>query len=228
MATNAIDGVRTTDPSALKRSAGKTELGKDDFLKLLTTQMQYQDPLNPMDNAAFTAQLAQFSSLEQLFQVNGQLGGLVESQTPSGMASVAGFIDREILAEGNRVQVGENGASPIQFSLDSPAQIANVLIFGADEREIRSIPLGQTPGGENQIVWDGLDNNGNTVADGDYRFDVVAQDEFGSTVAARTQVRGRVNGAIYEDGGAYLLVGTHRIALQDVLAVREATAAAGQ
>lgn len=211
----------TTGQSGAAGAAGATNLGKDQFLKLLVTQMQYQDPLNPMDNAQFTAQLAQFSSLEQLFQVNDNLTGLADSQAPAGMASVAGFIDREILATGDSTEVTASGASPLQFYLDGPAEIVNAVIQGPDGTIVRNLALGRQPGGDREIGWNGLDDSGRPLAPGTYRFGIVAQDEAGSSVEARTQVQGLVNGAVYDGGTPQLVVGARRIPLSDVLAVKD-------
>jgi len=229
MAIRSINDVQTTAVAASSTSAagGSSPLGKDQFLQLLVTQMQYQDPLSPMDNAQFTAQLAQFSSLEQLFQVNDNLAGLTASQTPAGMASIAGFIDREILATGDSTEVSTSGASPIQFYLDGPAEIVNAVVTDANGTIVRNLTLGRQPGGDREVGWDGLDDNGSPLPAGTYRFNVVAQDEAGASVEARTQVQGLVSGAIYESGQAQLVVGTRRIPLTDVVAVKNPAPAAG-
>jgi flagellar basal-body rod modification protein FlgD len=222
MAIRSITDAQTAAASSASASTGtNNNLGKDQFLHLLVTQMQYQDPLNPMDNAQFTAQLAQFSSLEQLFQVNDNLTGLADSQTPAGMASIAGFIDREILATGDSTEVGTSGATPLQFYLDGPAEIVNAVIQAPDGTLVRNMALGPQPGGDREIGWDGLDDNGLPLDPGTYRFAVVAQDQAGSSVEARTQVQGVVSGAVYDGTSPQLVVGTRRIPLADVLAVKD-------
>jgi len=226
MNIGAFDSTRT-DPtrtdSAPPKGAGSTALGKEEFLKLLVTQMQHQDPLSPTDNAAFTAQLAQFSSLEQLFQVNKGIDGLAASQAPSGMASVAGFLGRDVTAQGDAVILGDNGASPIQFSLDAATEITNVAIRDESGQTVRTFALGALPGGSNQGVWDGLDDQGQALPPGTYHFSVAAQDNAGDSVATHTRVRGRVTGAEYQDGTPILIVGARRVPLTDVTAVTVAT-----
>ncbi len=210
---SAAAGINQTNKTAA------SDLGRDEFLKLLTTQLQYQDPMEPMQNSEFTAQLAQFSSLEQLFGVNENLTNLASAQTPSGMASVAGFIDRNIVANGDRIVVDDNGVTPIQFALDGPSEITNISIFNADGVTVRQMALGAQPGGLREARWDGIDANGRTAPAGRYTFEVTAQDEAGSSVATRTEIRGRVNGAIYRDGEPYLNVGSQLVALKDVKSV---------
>jgi len=220
MAIRGIEETQVQAPPPGGATGGNTALGKDEFLQLLVTQMQYQDPLSPMDNAAFTAQLAQFSSLEQLFEVNGNLSGLTTAQQPSGMASVAGFVGREITATGDGIILGDDGASPAQFTLDGPAETANVLVHDAAGVTVRNIPLGKVPGGTNEVVWDGLDDTGNSLPPGNYRFSVVAQDAQGDVVNAHTEVRGRVTGAVYDGDEAYLTVGARQVGLSELIEVR--------
>ncbi len=214
---SAAAGINQTNKSA------SSDLGRDEFLKLLTTQLQYQDPMEPMENSEFTAQLAQFSSLEQLFGVNENLTNLASAQTPSGMASVAGFIDRDIVANGDRLVLDETGATPIQFALDGPSEITNVTVFNEDGIAVRQLSLGALPGGLQEARWDGIDDNGRSAPAGNYRFAVTAQDSAGSTVATRTEIRGRVSGAIYRDGDPYLNVGNQQVALKDVKSVTSPT-----
>jgi len=198
---------------------GNTELGKNEFLKLLVTQMQHQDPLSPMDNAEFTAQLAQFSSLEQLVSVNDNLTGLSAGQTPTGMASVAGFLDREVVANGNRAQISGGVATSLQFSLDGAAEISTATLKDVNGVTVGSVSMGALAGGAHEVQWDGLDSLGNPLPDGRYSFVVTAQDSAGDTVAARTEVRGVVSGASYEGTDAFLNVGSHRVALTDLISV---------
>jgi flagellar basal-body rod modification protein FlgD len=226
----AIQSITDAQSAAAAASASgaspSSALGKDEFLKLLVTQMRYQDPLSPMDNAQFTAQLAQFSSLEQLFEVNSNLSALGQSQGPAEMASVNGFIGRDILARGDGAVLGEEGDASIQFSLDGPADAVSVLIQGEDGSTVGTLPVGALPGGANEVAWDGRDATGTRLPAGTYRFSVVAQDALGASVEARTEVRGVVQGALYDGDASYLVVGNRQVALSDVIAVKEPTAAA--
>ncbi|MFQ5509018.1 MAG: flagellar hook assembly protein FlgD [Leptospirillia bacterium] len=220
MAIRDISNVQAAQAATAAGKNSTDSLGKNEFLLLLTTQMKHQDPLSPMDNTEFTAQLAQFSSLEQLFDVNKNLNGLTQTQAPAGMASVAGFLDKEILAEGNRVLLDGEGASPIQFELEGPGDIVTVAISDTNGNPVRNISLGGRPAGANEAAWDGLDNYGNPVAPGTYRYNVLAQDSQQASVGAFTQVRGVVTGAAYENGEPFLVVGQRRVALTDVMAVK--------
>jgi flagellar basal-body rod modification protein FlgD len=227
MDIRSISDVQAANAAAASAATGASSgLGKDAFLNLLVTQMKYQDPLSPMDNAQFAAQLAQFSSLEQLVQVNTNLTALGQSQGPAAMASANGFIGREILARGDAAVLGTDGSAPIQFSLDAPAATATVLIQGSDGSTARALSLTGVPGGANQVNWDGLDNTGTRLPAGSYRFSVVAQDAAGSSVTTHTEVNGLVAGTVYDGSTPYLVVGDRQVALTDVVAVKEPVAAA--
>src|SRR5512141_1710679 len=106
------------EPSA--RTA-KNTLGKDDFLKLLTTQMQHQDPLNPMDNTQFVAQLAQYSSVEELQNVGSRLDTLLVAEATTNQLGAASLVGRQVLYRTDQVQLTSGTPAPIQVSLDTAA-----------------------------------------------------------------------------------------------------------
>ncbi|OGW63140.1 MAG: hypothetical protein A2Y48_08790 [Nitrospirae bacterium RIFCSPLOW2_12_42_9] len=108
----------------------KKELDKDDFLKLLVTQMRFQDPLKPMDQKEFTTQLVQFSSLDQLFSINDGLNTLTDSQGSANDFETVNFIGKEITTTGNKVVMGEGGPSTsIGYYLNTDASEVSVQIF---------------------------------------------------------------------------------------------------
>jgi len=226
MDIRSISDVQAASAAATAATGANSALGKDAFLHLLVTQMRYQDPLSPMDNSQFAAQLAQFSSLEQLVQVNTNLTALGQSQGPAAMASANGFIGRDVLARGDAVVLGTDGSAPVQFSLDAPAAAVTVRILRSDGSAARTLALAAVPGGANEVAWDGLDSSGTRMPAGTYRFSVVAQDAVGSSVATHTEVSGLVQGTVYDGDTPYLMVGDRQVALTDVIAVKEPAPAA--
>lgn len=96
--TGAVTATAVTSPALTAASTGKA-LGKDEFLKLFVNQLKYQDPLKPMDSSEFTAQLAQFSSLEQLFNINSGLQNLLSFQSSLNNGMVTGFIGKNVRTE---------------------------------------------------------------------------------------------------------------------------------
>ncbi len=200
-------------------------LGKDDFLKLLMAQLQFQDPMNPLQDHEFVAQLAQFSSLEQQMQANQKLGELQLAQLSSGNAQLAGFIGQDIVARGNQLSI--DGGEPQAISLDLPANAASVRVTvrDADGKVVSSFDAGNQPAGNRSIPWTGRDQNGQPLPDGSYTVEVAATDASGRPLDASTLVRGRVTGLSFEKGFAELVVGDRKIAPADIVSVQQPTSA---
>jgi flagellar basal-body rod modification protein FlgD len=194
-------------------------MGKDDFLHLLVAQLKAQDPLNPMDSTGFTAQLAQFSSLEQLQNINIALGTMGTSQSVMTSSQAVGFIGKTITAIGDTVEVQSGQSQGIEFSLDQPAAGLYIQVYDQMGNFVRQIEVGQTAAGEQRAAWDGLDYLGGRVPDGAYTYEVAAIDEFGNSVSATTFASGTVTGVSYKDGVAYLQCGSREIAMGNVVSV---------
>ncbi|MBX7079766.1 MAG: flagellar hook assembly protein FlgD [Nannocystaceae bacterium] len=216
-------GTGTFSPSADPSMANA--LGKDDFLKLLMAQLQFQDPMNPLQDHEFVAQLAQFSSLEQQMQSNQKLGELQLAQLSSGNAQLAGFIGQDIVARGNQLSI--EGGEPQPISIDLPAQAASVRVTvrDADGKVVSSFDAGNQPAGNRSIPWTGRDASGQPLPDGEYTVEISAVDPSGRPLDASTLVRGRVTGLSFEKGFAELVVGDRTIAPADIVSVQQPTAA---
>ena len=199
----------------------KTTLGKDDFLKLLVSQLKNQDPLNPMESTEFTAQLAQFSSLEQLTNMNKNLDYLLLYQTSINNAQAVGFIGKTVKAEGNSITVKDGTSDQVQFDLAGDAAGVNVFIYDASDNLIKTINCGALNDGEQSIEWDGTNDDGETVSDGTYTFEVSARDGSGDTIKASTYMTVKVTGVTFKDGNAYLLAGDTEISMNDIIEVTE-------
>ena len=199
----------------------KTTLGKDDFLKLLVSQLQNQDPLNPMESTEFTAQLAQFSSLEQLTNMNKSLDYLLLYQTSINNAQAVGFIGKTVKASGNSISVEDGAPDQVQFDLAGDAAEVNVFIYDASDNLIKTINCGSLSDGEQSIEWDGTNDDGEAVSDGTYTFEVSARDENGETIKASTYMTVKVTGVTFRDGNAYLLAGDIEISMNDIIEVTE-------
>lgn len=197
----------------------KKELGKEQFLTLLIAQLKNQDPLNPLDNTQFTAQLAQFSSLEQLVDINKnlQLTQLTEKENMRSQA--LNFIGKEVVSEGDKLSLAENGTSLGSFNLNEMAE-CDVLIYDSGGSLIRRIPLGIFNPGQHQFQWDGRDNGGNTKAAGVYSFQISAINTKGQVVPVETRITGRVEKVNLQGDEPMLYVGQIPIALSQVMDIR--------
>ncbi|HIE04051.1 MAG TPA: flagellar hook assembly protein FlgD [Candidatus Latescibacteria bacterium] len=148
----------------------KVELGKEDFLRLLAVQLRFQDPLEPIGSTEFAAQLAQFSALEQMKNLNDRVRELTELYRSNQTWTALPLIGRSVKVEGDEVPLYE-GRALIGYTLNSPADV-RVRIWDGD-KVIRSVDLGLQEEGEHLWEWDGEDDRGRRVPDGSYRYEVL-------------------------------------------------------
>ncbi len=199
--------------------SGKT-LGKYDFLKLLVKQLAHQDPLNPMDSTEFTSQLAQFSSLEQLNNVNSTLSEILAFQHSLQNAMVTNLIGKVVRISGNTIYLSDK--ADISYALSNDAASVKVSIFDKSGSLVRSEEIGPQAAGNNSYVWDGKDTFGNQMSEGSYTFEIEAQDSSGNPVQALTNTSGTVTGVAFEDGITYLVLDKYMMVnLSEILSVEE-------
>ena len=198
-------------------AAGDRTMGKEDFLKLLTTQLTHQDPLNPMEDTEFVAQLAQFSSLEQLIETNKRLEMLAISQSSLTSAAAVDFIGREVEAWSEKIQVRGGVPGKAVINLPQDAEDVSVEIKDAQGNLVRVLNLGSRTAGDIDLDWDGLDKDGKPVPDGEYSINVKALDGEGNDISARVKVREKVTGVTFEKGYAELILGDVKVSMADVV-----------
>ena len=196
-------------------------LGKDDFLRLLVTQLQYQDPLNPADSAQFTAQLAQFSSLEQLGNINDNIGGLQLSQTALNNSQAVNFIGKTVTSSGNSIHLTDGVSDDLQFELGADAKAVFMNIYDAAGNYVKTIESGALSAGEQTLKWGGADQAGNKVSDGAYTFEVAAVDADDNMVNTKTFTSGMVTGVTFKNGSLCLLAGNKEIPVDTVIQITE-------
>ena len=201
--------------------------GKEDFLQLLVAQLAHQDPLQPMENTEFVAQLAQFSSLEQLVGVNTNLDALSMAQLAMTNSQVAGLIGKEVEARGDRLHLGDSGSADINFDLPAAAREVTVQVHDKSGNLIRTLKAGSRPSGLNSVTWDGKDEMGNTMPAGAYTVSASAVDGAGNALDVSSRFQGMVTGVTYENGIPLLEIGNTTLQVGDVLAVRQPSAPEG-
>ncbi len=201
----ASEDSRQALAAALGGGAGSARTGSaaqemsDRFLKLLVTQLRNQDPMNPMENAELTTQLAQMSTVEGIASLNQSMTGLVDMFRSSQVLQGASLVGRQVMAEGNLLSLGAAGAVG-GVDLAGRADSVRVNVLDASGASVRSFDLGAQEAGLARFVWDGRDQFGNVLAQGDYSFRAEAS-AAGKRVAAVTQSVGGVLSVSLSDSG---------------------------
>lgn len=194
---------------------------QDSFLTMLMAQLQNQDPLNPMENTEFTAQLAQINTVEQLQGVNKNIGYLQLYMASMNNSQAIGFIGKEVLASGDSVYFDGYNQQEINYRLQGNASQVAVTIYDASGRLLRTLHTGAQASGPQQITWDGRDSNGNLMAEGTYTFQIMATDVSGTTVGSTRMLTGVVDGVTFQDGITYVTVNGQKIPIGDIVEIRD-------
>lgn len=222
-ATQTQSTIRQAGASLLNRTqsraTGSDALGKDDFLKLMMTQLTHQDPLNPLDSEGMVQQLTQMGALEQLTNINSNLEGLGRGQSDLMRANAYGLLDSDVTVQGASALVQQGRSPGLSFDLGREAAEVEVRITDASGKPLRTMKLGQTAAGPQRVPWDGLDNDGDPVLDGAYRYDVLARTSEGDTVPVALLTRGKVSGVRFQGGRPILSLSGQEVELRDVTAV---------
>jgi flagellar basal-body rod modification protein FlgD len=217
-ATSSLTGSLASTTS----TAGTTAMGKDDFLKLLTTQLQNQNPLEPMDNTAYVAQLAQFSSLEQMQNMNSNLATSILLNQSVNNSLATSLIGRDIQSRGDQLTHVSSDKQQLDFTLGGAAAKVKVEVVDANGKVVATLEPGAMSSGSQSVTWDGKETDGSTAPAGDYTFRVSATDAKGAAVSSQTTVTGRVTGVKFDNGNTYLMIGGRKVSMADIIQIAEA------
>ena len=159
------------------RDAKGGELGKNEFLKLLVTQMNNQDPLSPQENGEFIAQLAQFSTVEGIETLNTSMESLVTGYQSSQAVQASSLVGRTVIVPADQAIVNTAEGIKGQLALPSASDNVYVNVTDAAGSVVTRLNLGSQPSGMHNFVWDGKDSSGNLMPSGRYKFDAQASIE---------------------------------------------------
>lgn len=213
-----IDPITAATVGSAAVKAG-TSLAKnfDSFLNLLTAQLRHQDPLSPLDSKDFTAQLVQFSGVEQSIATNRNLEQLLASYQTSQAANIVSYIGKDVTADGATTNLG-NGVASWQYTLPKAAAATTLTVTDASGKKVFETK-GETGAGAHVLVWDGRLAGGTLAPDGVYTIKVTALDRTGSAIQASTLVSGLVSGIENANGEQQLIIGSQRLRLSDIRSV---------
>ena len=217
-----IENVSSYEAHVAQDSAGPTassELGQDSFLKLLVAQMQHQDPLNPQGNEEFIAQLAQFTSLEQLMGVNSSLGDLYAATTSMNNASMTQLLGRNVTAYSDTVPYDGDGYEDIHFTSPDEIERMTITVLDEDGKVVSRDELEGINKGENSWRWDGKDVHGVQAKEGHYTISINAFDANGNPLDVRSLLKGTVNEMSYATGSPVPYVDGVEVSIAEILKV---------
>ncbi|MCK5196596.1 MAG: flagellar hook assembly protein FlgD [Desulfobulbaceae bacterium] len=191
---------------SLYKPVGKSELDRQDFMTLFITQLQYQDPMKPMDSYEMASQLAQFSNMEATMKMADNMEELLEYQTSQNNLQLLTLLDKDVRILGNEIGVNGDEQGIGEFTLLDNADTCVVEIYDSGEHLVRSLNLGSMSADTYTLDWDGQDSLGEDVADGAYGYVVKAYDITGQEIGIDYQTVGKVTGLDFDSGKARLVL----------------------
>lgn len=217
MITGSMAGVGSANNNSKNKN---NVMGKDDFLKLMLTQMKNQDPLSPMESAEFAVQLAQFTSVEQLMNLNEAMkvsldANYMLSQSINNTLA-ATLIGKEAKLDTTEFRYTGQDAQTLGYNLSTNAKSVTIKIFDEKGALVRVIENVSGNAGDNKLSWDFTDNKGDKVSNGKYRFEVQAIDYNGNAINVSSFLFGKIDGVRFTDSGTKLIVNGVEYKLSDI------------
>jgi flagellar basal-body rod modification protein FlgD len=214
LASSDTSTVTTTD------SSSATDLTAEDFLTLLLTEIQYQDPTEPLDNAEMISQLTGYSQLDELTSINEQMESIADAVTSSSATNGLDYIGKSVEAEGDSIVKNEDDISSLSFTLGDDAASVTINIYDANGKIVNTVSMSDLDEGSYTFDWDGTDADGESADDGTYSVAVTAQDSDGDSVDVTTTTSGVVTGLqITSDGVILVLEDGRTVNMADVTSV---------
>ncbi len=188
------------------------------FLTLLTTQLQHQDPTNPMDSSQFTSQLVQYSSVEQQIQSNKNLETLISTVGNQNATFAVNMLGKEVKAVGTGASLS-NGSAAWGYNLASDAANVNINVVDANGNTVYSTTASSQSAGDQSFTWDGKDSSGATQPDGTYFINVTANDASGTAVTATPSITGTVTAVDFSNGTPKVTINGAQVDYSSIIAV---------
>ena len=202
-----------TEGTALNAGAN---MGKNEFLKLLVAQLEHQDPLAPQEGQEFAAQLAQFSSLEQLTNINGNLEASQAYDLALSNSSMVNLIGKTVDAPGNSFELGEGETETLRFSLSEEASDVTVSVYDSIGTIVSNFGIGASSAGLNEFLWNGKGATGSQLPAGNYSFSITAENSLGNFIEAKTLAAGIVTDIVFEGKEAFAVVNEQKINVNQI------------
>lgn len=221
LSTDYLSGLGLTAYSPTSTTQGNNELGQEDFLRLLTTQLTTQDPTNPVENEDFVAQMAQFSTLTGIEELTSSFESLSQTLLQGQALEAATLVGKNVLVPSSKIELSEGRGASGAVELATSTTQARVDIYDAGGQLVRTLDLGALSAGLQEFEWDGTLDDGSAAPAGSYEFKVTAQTN-GATEALTTYLNGQVKSVSAESTGSGLMLdiqGIGNATFSDVLRV---------
>jgi len=198
-----------------------SQLGADDFLKLLLAELENQDPTDPVDTSEMISEFSTLSQVAQGEETNGYLETISQYITSMNNSQAVSYIGKTISYADDEISVSNGTAGSVSYTLASDASCIHVTIYDADGNTVNTIDLGSISAGTYSYSWDCTDTNGVIMEDGEYSFKFSASDQNSETISvySSTEKTAAVTGIVYRDGVAYLVTDQGEIAMGVVTGV---------
>lgn len=214
---NKVADPNYIDESKKMRTVGKNELGKDAFMTLLLTQMKNQDPTNPLKSHEMAAQLAQFTSLEKLQGINDGIDGLRKDAQPNTNFQALAFIGKTVSTDTSKIsRTDTESQHDIRFSIGADAAQMNMQVKDSAGNVIRTLEFKNMKSGKNELVWNGITEEGAKAPAGDYTISLEAVGTNGRKLHVETKTEGVISGVNFTPKGPQLLIGKQVVNMADV------------
>ena len=201
-------------PGSPSSTATMNSIGKDQFLQMLVAQLKNQDPMSPMQSNEFAAQLAQFTSVEQLIQLNGSVNSqseAVQIATLAGQAALgASLIGRQVVAEGNQVSIPADGKASVRIDVGGTGGTATLTLKDSSGKTVATRDLGAIASGQQTVALP------TDLPPGDYHYDITIKDSTNAAVSVLTYTTGVVNAVEFNSGQILLRLGGLKVTLGSV------------
>ena len=212
---SGLDNILSKTSTTSSTTSTMKSVGKDEFMKLLLAQLKNQDPLKPMDGTDFAAQLAQFSSLEQLTNLNTAIQTQSVNQMTLGYAQSVNMIGKEVVAAGNTV-TANGGSTDLSYNLASDAQSVTISILDKNGKLVTTLKESAQKAGMNKTTWDC-----SAVEKGDYTYQVTATDSSDGLVTADTMAAGLVTAVHFRNNQILATVNGREVSLSDITSIKQ-------
>lgn len=216
-----IDGIGNNPGfgvSSVATDRAQASMDKEAFLKLLVAQISNQDPLAPQETEQYMQQITQFSTLEQMMNLNEGVENLAVGQLSNNNQEALRFVGRDVVARGDQITLEGADMVPIRYQTEPDAETVTLTVYDAGGEAVKQV---QVPAdrGSGTFEWDGTDEDGLPLPNGRYTVSIEAADADGNPLTADTFLRGQVTGVRFDNGYPELMIGDRRLRLSDIIEV---------